>query len=163
MKRAMWLALCAASMTSPANAGELQAERDNLLYALTPDSVAQRRSACAMGQIPAKQARLKKVGLQALSAGAYCVTVLTRAGRDGALAYARDPRAQRVTSAIAFDMGFVSAYLRHEALPADLPAMEALLPVADRCLEQKEPNQRLCGLAGQVLGARAATGELVPT
>lgn len=142
-------------------AGPLQAERDNVLAGLTRDQVAQRRSACAMGQIPAKQAALTAAGFKALSAGAYCVSVLTRAGRDGTLGYVSDPRTDHLTPAMAFDAGFVSAFLKRAPLPASLPAMRTLLPIADRCLDQKESATRLCGLAGQVLGARAALGELI--
>lgn len=154
------LGLC---VVSPASAGgsQLQFDRDNVLHDLSADKVAQRRASCAAGAIPAWLTRLRSSGFQTLSAGAYCVTVLTRAGRDGTLGYVT-LGGKETTAAVAFDTGFVNGYLKHEALPADAPGMAVLLPIADRCLDQKEAKLRLCGLAGQVLGARAALGELVP-
>lgn len=143
-------------------AGPLQAERDNVLAGLTRDQVAQRRSACAMGQIPAKQATLTGAGFKTLSAGAYCVTVLTRAGRDGALGYVSDPRTDKISPAIAFDSGFVGGYLKRDAIPAGAPSIAVLLPFADRCLDQEEPNTKACSSAGYILGLRAAHGEVVP-
>lgn len=79
-------------------------------------------------------------------------------------AWLRAQLAQRSTyPALAFDSGFVKGYLAGEALPAGTPTMATLLPVADRCLAQSEPNTQLCSSVGVVLGARAAHGELVPT
>ncbi len=89
------------------------------------------------------------------------MTALTRAGRDGTLGYVT-LGSNETTPAVAFDTGFVNGYLKHESLPADAPSMAMLLPIADRCLDQKEEKLRLCGLVGQVLGARAAHGEVVP-
>ncbi|RYM04937.1 hypothetical protein [Sphingobium cupriresistens] len=142
-------------------AGELRAERDSVLRELTRDEIAHRRSLCASGQMPASVARVRASGFQTLSASERCVTVLTRAGRDGSLRYVSQQDG-RITPAIAFDSGFVEAYLKREAVPADTPAMATLLPVADRCLAQNEPNTRLCNTAGYLLGTRAARGELVP-
>lgn len=159
-----WVAVftaCAVFLAIPAKADVRQSDRDNVLRSLPADKILQRRSSCAAGDIPAWLARLRGAGFQTLSTGAYCVTVLTRAGRDGTLRYVTLKNGE-TTPAIAFDTGFVKAYLKREALPADLPSMASLLPIADRCLDQKEPNARLCGLAGQVLGTRAAHGELVP-
>ncbi|MEQ6335634.1 hypothetical protein V2I08_19725 [Sphingobium sp. MK2] len=147
--------------TAPATPRKLEIDRDILLRDLSRGEVAQRRMACATGQAPAMRARIKSVGWDALSAGQWCVTVLTRAGRDGTLRHValRDGKA---TPAIAFDAGFVTGYIKREALPADAPAMMTLLPIADRCLDQKEADKDLCGAAGHMLGARAARGELIP-
>lgn len=105
--------------------------------------------------------RLLAAGFKTLSTGAYCVTVLTRAGRDGALRYVTS-KSGGTTPAIAFDTGFVSAYLKREALPAGAPPMSILLPLADRCLNQNEPRPGACHATGYMLGLRAALGELVP-
>jgi hypothetical protein len=149
-------------MAAPAMAGVLQVERDAILREYTRTEIAQRRSACALAQAPALLAALKNAGLQRMTVGQWCVTVLTRAGRDGTLGHVRDPRSTHVTAAIAFDGGFVNGYFTREAVPPSAPAMATLLPIADRCLGQKEPNVKMCGSAGFVLGARAARGELVP-
>lgn len=149
-------------MAAPAMAGVLQVERDAILRDYTRTEIVKRRSACALAQAPALLATLKNAGLQRMTVGQWCVTVLTRAGRDGALGHVRDPRATQVTAAIAFDGGFVNGYFTREAVPSGAPAIAALLPIADRCLGQKEPNVKMCSSAGFVLGARAARGELVP-
>lgn len=161
MRRAFLAALCAVSIATPAMGQALLSERDFVLGELTADRIAHRRSLCADGQIPASVARVRAAGFQALPAGAYCVTVLTRAGRDGTLRY-MSLEGDKTTPAIAFDTGFVKGFLKREALPADAPSMTTLLPIADRCLDQREPNMRLCTLAGQILGSRAVRGELVP-
>lgn len=154
-------AACVAALAVPAMANVLEVSRDSVLQELPRQQIAARRSSCATGAMPSSIADLRAAGFKTLSTGAYCVTVLTRAGRDGTLRYVTLKNGE-TTPAIAFDTGFVRAYLKREALPADLPSMASLLPIADRCLDQKEPNARLCGLAGQVLGTRAAHGELVP-
>ena len=161
MRRAI-LAVIMVGITAPAVAGVLQVERDAILRDYTRTEIAQRRSACAVGQAPALLATLKNAGLKRMTVGQWCVTVLTRAGRDGTLTHVRDPRTAQVTAAMAFDGGFVNGYFTREAIPAGAPAMSAMLPIADRCLAQKEPNTKMCSSAGFVLGARAARGELVP-
>jgi hypothetical protein len=162
MRRLIAASMCVIGVVAPALANTLEAERDNVLQELEPERVAQRRATCALGQAPAARAPLVEAGFNPLPVGAYCVTVLTRIGRDGTLGYVRDPNSPEPTSAITFDTGFVSGFLKREILPADAPSMATLLPIADRCLGQDEPNMRLCTLAGQVLGSRAASGELVP-
>jgi len=147
--------------TTPALANVLQVIRDSLLQEEPREKIAAQRLVCATGEMADSTARLVSAGFNTLSTGAYCITVLTRAGRDGTLHYV-SLKSGETTPSIAFDTGFVSAYLKHDALPADLPAMATVLPVADRCLSRREPNSRLCGMIGQVLGARAALGELVP-
>jgi hypothetical protein len=87
--------------------------------------------------------------------------VLTRTGRDGTLGYVRDPHSVGVQPAQSFDDGFVGGYLAHETLPSGAPAMAVLLPIADRCLAQSEPNLKLCDAAGHMLGVRAAGGETI--
>lgn len=161
MIRAVLIALSATFVAFPATAQKLEMDRNILLHDISRSEVAQFRMACATGKAPAMQARIKSVGWDALTAGQWCVTVLTRAGRDGTLRYValRDGRA---TPAVAFDAGFVDGYLKHEALPADAPAMATLLPIANRCLDQKEADKGLCGAVGHMLGARASRGELVP-
>ena len=162
MKRAAIFAFFTMALVAPALAGELKAERDNVLSGLDAKRVVQRRSDCATGQAPAQRAKLAAAGFKTLGVGAYCVTVLTRLGRDGTLGYVRDPNSGAPKPAIAFDGGFVSGYRSREALPANAPAMAALLPVADRCLNQAETDTALCTAAGHMLGARSVRGELVP-
>jgi len=60
---------------------------------------------------------------------------------------------------LAFDNGFVSGFVNGEALPHGAPAMDTLLPIADRCLEQRESNTDLCNAVGMMLGIRTARGE----
>lgn len=146
---------------APAQAQVAQKYLDSVLYEFTANEIASMRSICALGQETKHIENLRAAGFQAPSAGASCVTVLTRAGRDGKLGYVSDPRTSQLTPAMAFDSGFVAGYLKREALPADAPAMAALLPIADRCLDQKEANTNLCNAVGQMLGARAARGEVV--
>lgn len=155
------LALGAGSLAVPAMANVLEVSRDSVLRELTRDEIAQRRSKCVTGAMASSTKQLLAAGFRTLSTGAYCVTVLTRAGRDGTLGYIALTNGQ-TTSASSFDTGFVSGYLRHETLPADAPAMAMMLPVADRCLANAEPNSRICRSVGYVLGLRAAKGELVP-
>ena len=145
----------------PAANASPQSDRDYVLQDLSPETIAARRSSCATGGIPAWIARLRAAGFHTLSVGAYCVTVMTRAGRDGALSTIV-LQSGETTPAISFDAGFVAGFAKHEPVQSDTPAMSALLPVADRCLAQGESNARLCSLAGYVLGVRAASGELVP-
>jgi hypothetical protein len=154
--------LVSAPAHAQAQAGEVaQMQLDSILNRLSGDDIRLRRSACATGLAPKLAADSVAAGIDSPNAGAWCVTVLTRAGRDGTLGYVRDPRSAQPTPAIAFDTGFVGGYLKREALPAGAPAMTALLPIADRCLDQKEPNMALCTAAGQMLGARAARGEVI--
>jgi hypothetical protein len=147
---------------APAMADVLQMKRDSVLRELTREQIAKQRLACASGSASATVATIRSVGIRTLSAGAYCVTVLTRAGRDGTLRYVQDTRTNQLTSAIAFDSGFVGGYLKREALPPDAPTMAVLLPIADRCLDQSESNTKLCSSVGYMLALRAARGEVVP-
>jgi hypothetical protein len=151
-----------AVMAVPALAGALQVERDTILRDLSRERVASLRATCATGTAAESTARQRNAGLQTLSTGAFCVTLLTRAGRDGTLGYVRDTQTSQPSAANAFDSGFVSGYFTRETMPAGTPAMATLLPLADRCLENAEPNTTKCSSAGYVLGARAARGELVP-
>lgn len=162
MKGTLLLAFSFFAATEPAFAGKLRVERDNVLTELSANRVAQRRSDCATGQAPAQRARLTEAGFKALGVGAYCVTVLTRLGRDGSLAHVRDPNSDTLTPAIAFDSGFVSGYQKRDTVPANAPSMSALLPIADRCLSQSEADTDLCSAAGHMLGTRSARGEVVP-
>lgn len=162
VKRALTaLAISVACVAAPATADVLEVSRNSILYEQTRKEVATQRTKCATGAMADSTRRLLAAGFRTLPTGAYCVTVLTRAGRDGTLRYVTI-KGGETTPALAFDTGFVSAYLKGEALPAGLPTMAAVLPIADRCLDQQETNTRTCGLVGQVLGARAARGELVP-
>ena len=155
------IGLALAGIGAAAQAQVAQMELDSILNRVPANEVALLRSACAMGRAPKLAADGRAAGIESPNAGPWCVTVLTRAGRDGTLGYARDPRSSEPTPAIAFDTGFVSGYLKHEAVPTNSPAMAALLPIADRCLDQREPNNALCTAAGQMLGARAARGEVI--
>jgi len=155
------LALGAGLAAVPALADVLAVERDSILNRLRREQVVHHRSLCVTGGMPAEIARERAAGFRTLSAGAYCVTVLTRAGRDGALRYITLKNGE-TTPAIAFDTGFVSAYIKREAVPTGALSMSALLPLADGCLNQKEPRPGACHAAGYMLGLRAAKGELVP-
>ncbi len=163
-----FVGLCAALVFGLASgvaiAQVASSELEVILHDTGSDDVARMRSSCAMGLTPSHLAEIGAAGRRNLpSVGAWCVTVLTRTGRDGQLGYVRDSRSDQLTPALAFDSGFVKGYLAGEALPAGTPTMATLLPVADRCLAQSEPNTQLCSSVGVVLGARAAHGELVPT
>lgn len=159
--RAALAVACAVCIGFPAHARVAQMELDAILHEFSAEQIAARRSGCAMGLAPAAIQSNRAAGLQTASVGGYCVTVLTRAGRDGTLGYVRDPRTSQITPAIAFDNGFVGAYLKRTALPAGAPTIATLLPIADRCLDQKESNTDLCGAVGQILGSRAVLGEVV--
>ncbi|MEJ7928233.1 hypothetical protein WG908_15910 [Sphingobium sp. AN641] len=161
MRARMLMAVCAVAVAVPAMADVLEMERDNILRGLTRQQVAGHRQLCVTGAMQPVVDRERSAGFRRLSTGAYCVTVLTRAGRDSTLRYVT-LKTRQATPAVSFDTGFVSGYLKREALPSDAPPMAPLLPVADRCLAQSEPNTRLCSSVGYVLGARAARGELVP-
>ncbi len=152
--------LCAVTITAPAAAQVAQMELDAILHEMTPKDIALRRSACAMGGAPKLVADVREAGIERPDASAWCITVLTRAGRDGTLGYVRDPRSDKPTPAIAFDSGFVGGYLKR-ALPQGAPNMATLLPIVERCLEQREPDTDLCNAAGQIAGGRAAAGELI--
>jgi len=154
-------ALAALGAASASAANVLQADRDAVLHEMDAGRIAHRRSMCASGQMPSSIAMVRAAGFQSLSAAASCVAVLTRAGRDGTLGYVRMSDGQ-LTPAIAFDNGFVGAWLGHEAVPPTAPTMATLLPIAGRCLDQKETDTALCRAAGYMLGLRAAHGELVP-
>lgn len=156
------MAAYAAFAAAPASSNALATERDYVLRELQRDRVAQRRLSCATGRQQDIVAQQRAAGFSTLSASAYCVTVLTRAGRDGTLRFVTLRNGQ-ATPAIAFDTGFVTGYLKRETLPADAPAMATLMPIAERCLAQTETDHDLCSAAGHMLGVRAARGELVPT
>lgn len=145
----------------PAQAQLTRPFLDWILQTMKPDEVALRRSDCAMGRAPEQVARDRANVPTWPDASAWCVTVLTRQGRDGTLGYMRDPRSSQPTPAIAFDSGFVGGYLKHDALPAGAPTIATLLPVVERCLEQREPNNKLCSAAGYILGLRAVSGETI--
>lgn len=152
-------ALLCGNASAPAQ--EAQGELNALLSSASRDEIAKGRAACATGNAGSWQQMLRESGFQSPPPGAWCVTVLTRAGRDGTLRYVRDPNASGLSPSFAFDNGFVGGYLDRIAIPATAPPMAALLPVADRCLRQQEPNTKLCTAAGYMLGARTAHGEVV--
>lgn len=153
--------LVLAALAVPVQAQLSPMDLNWLLHKMKPEEVALRRSDCAMGRVPEQTTRNRVSDPSWPDASAWCVTVLTRLGRDDTLGYVRDPSSGEPTPAISFDSGFVAGYLKHEALPTNAPSMTALLPVAERCLEQREPNMRLCGSAGYMLGLRAALGEVL--
>lgn len=160
-KRGVWLGLLVATPL-PVSAQSTPSDLSAILNDARADDVARVRAACASGTEPGILDKMRAAGRADLpSVGAWCVTVLTRAGRDGALGYVRDASNATPTAAIAFDSGFVAGYLGGQPVPAAAPTMAALLPVADRCFDQAEPNLRLCTAAGRVIGARAAAGETV--
>jgi hypothetical protein len=152
-------AMLAASATAQAQVA--QAQLDSILHEMKPSEVALRRSSCAMGRAPKLAADARAAGFERPDASVWCVAILTRQGRDGALGYMRDPRSSQPTPAIAFDSGFVGGYLKHERVPVGAPSMATLLPVAQRCLEQREPDNNLCSAAGYMLGLRAVSGETI--
>jgi hypothetical protein len=89
----------------------------------------------------------------------YCVTVMTRQGRDGTLGYI-SLKSGEVTPAVAFDTGFVDGYLKQDPLPENVPIMETVLPYAEKCLANIESK---CQAAGYALGRLAGKGkQLVP-
>jgi len=159
---AISLAVAALATAGTAAAGILQASRDSMLREWPRDAIVKARTLCASGEVAREIVdRQRNAGFETLSVAEYCVTALTRAGRDGALHRVRLADGTTNT-AVAFDGGFVGAYLKKEPLPADLPSMAAVMPIADRCLRLQEGNARLCTLVGKVLGSRAAHGAVVP-
>jgi hypothetical protein len=153
--------LALAAFAVPAQAQQAQGQLDTILHDLKREDIPKLRAVCAMGQAPKHAADARAAGVESPDASAWCVTVLTRLGREGMLSYVRDPRTDQPTPAITFDGGFVGGYLKHDALPAGAPSIATLLPVAERCLEQQEANGRLCSSVGYMLGLRAAQGEVV--
>lgn len=134
-----------------------------ILERMEPDTVGFLRTNCAVGDaifgsnmiVDATKAAIK------LNTAELCVTVLTRSGRDGTLQYMALKNGG-TPSSLSFDSGFVGGY-RARALPRGAPTMATLLPIAQRCLEQREADKDLCNAAGQILGVRAALGEVITT
>jgi hypothetical protein len=129
---------------------------------LTRKYVKALRRSCASGNAPQALGRQRSAGISETPDPAdACVTALTRLGREGLLGFVRDPQHTGTTPALSFDSGFVSAYLKREALSPQLPTMAVLKPIAERCLAQSETNIALCNAAGYGFGARAVHGETV--
>lgn len=153
-----------ASAGANGNAHEvaLRQQRLYLQRVLTVDPVASvtgLRRVCASGEQPQRIAMTRKAGLASSpDATELCVAALARLGREGALSYLQDTHGS--TSAIRFDAGFVTAYVRRQPIPANLPTMGALKPLAERCLAQAEPNHERCYSAGYAFGLRVAQGEV---
>jgi hypothetical protein len=145
---------------------DLRAERQSLLDALLgqfeTDVITRGRRLCAGGQQPEVIAHKRSLGAISLpDAADYCVTVLIRLAREGHLSAVKDVRATTPTPAISFDTGFVTGYRQGGALPAALPTMATLRPIAERCLRQAEPDADLCFSTGFAFGLRAFHGEVV--
>lgn len=149
-----------------AQMGSLVAQRQAMLNDLlgftSPRSIASDRLACLSGEMAKGIALARARGSSAMpDAADYCVTVLTRSARDGVRSLLEDARSSGPTSASALDNGFMLAYAKGEPIPAGLPSMATLKPIAERCLAMAEPNVRLCYATGSAFGRRAARGELV--
>ena len=128
----------------------------------TAADIARERAKCASGGTPARIARLRSLGAMTLpDAADYCITVMIRSAQDGVRRQLQDTTTAGPTPATALDSGFMAAYGRAEAMPADLPSMATLRPVAERCLAQAEAHTSLCYSAGYAFGLRAAHGEVV--
>lgn len=146
---------------------DIRAERraivQRLLTAPTAKSEAiSVRGNCATGKAPRAVIQGRAAGLGDLpDAAEYCVTALTRLGRDRSLGYVRDPRSNVLTPALAFDNGFVEAYRKREPVAVGIPSMAALKPTAEQCLGQQQPDTDLCFSVGYAYGVRAAHGEVV--
>jgi hypothetical protein len=137
---------------------DIQAILSNDPYSHVPAA----RANCAIGGAPAVVKMNREAGFTEVpDAADECVSALTAMGRIGQLGYMRDKRTTVTTPSIAFDNGFVTAYLKHEAIPAGLPAMVTLKPVAERCLAQNENDTDLCYSVGYAYGVRASNGEIV--
>ena len=137
-----------------------QAEMDEILNHMPLQRVIERRRLCASGIT----GELHDAVGRALGAGApfrtadLCLAELTRAAREGRM----EPiTSSRAPAAAALDAGFMSGFRQGGPIPAGLPMMVALKPVAERCLAQREANVRLCSAAGFALGLRAYHGEIV--
>ncbi len=139
-----------------------QADIQRLLTTNPLDYATDIRSNCATGKQRAATERGRTAGLTEIPDVAdACVTALTRIGREGTLGYVRDTRYATTTPAIAFDNGFVTAYLKRDAIPDNLPTMATLKPAAERCLDQRENDTNLCYSVGYAYGVRASNGEVV--
>jgi len=162
---AVILAVLTPSLASATTADLTQRRQEvigQLLSSAPLSRVTAIRATCVTGGQPASISRDRGLGLVELpDASDYCVTAATRIGRAGQLGYLRDTRYTTVTPALALDNGFVTAFLKHETIPASLPTMAALKPVAERCLSQAERDADLCYSVGYAYGVRAADGEIV--
>jgi len=64
-----------------------------------------------------------------------------------------------IKPALAFDAGFSAAYLAGKREASGLPDVATLKALAERCLDQAEPNLGLCYSTGYAQGVRALRGE----
>jgi hypothetical protein len=150
--------------TAGASGARTQSDVQFLLGMASVETATRVRENCATGQAPADIAVMRQAGVPDLPDMVDgCIAALTRLGRDGNLGFVRDASNPAVTPALAFDSGFVGAYLRTQPMPSTLPSMVAVKAIAARCLGQAEPDTRLCSSAGYVYGTRIAHGEAVPT
>lgn len=159
-------ALVASPVMASAAPRDLRAERqsflDDLLGRFELDIITRNRAICASGQQPAFIARKRELGGTILpDAADFCVTLLIRLGRDRRLSAVRDNQSTTTTPAISLDTGFVTGYRQGGALPAGLPSMLTLRPIAEHCLAQAEPDTELCFSTGYAFGLRALHGEVV--
>lgn len=159
-------ACCVLAVSATAAPRDLRAERQASLDArLTSDSIAdiiRDRAGCASGSKVASVAQVRSLGgVDLPDAADICVTAMIRLARERKLTPLRDTRTSATTPALALDAGFAAGFARAGAVPASLPSMATLRPIAERCLAQREPNVGLCNATGYAFGVRAANGEVV--
>jgi hypothetical protein len=149
----------AVPQSTPALA-ELRAQVEETLTRRPIASVAARREMCAMGISGELDSTLDQAFNSQLSAALAdeCLANLTRLARAGRFAAVTSNRAP---AAHAVDAGFMKGFQAHSPMPADLPSMATLKPVAQRCFAQREPDTQLCVAAGFALGLRTYHGETV--
>lgn len=160
------LPLMAMAMMGNAAPQDLRAQRQamlgHLLTVTASKNIARDRVDCLSGRAAKSIPRARLLGSQALPDVAdYCVTVLIRSARDGIRSLLRDASSTAPTSASALDHGFMVAYAKNEPLPAGLPTMATLRPIAQRCLSLAESDVELCYAVGSAYGRRARLGETV--
>ena len=139
---------------------ERRAQIADILTRMPVDRVFSRRQMCAWGISGEMDAAVERAFDSSLAGrlAEECLATLTRLAREGRAEPIQDNRAP---AALAVDAGFMAGFRQGGAVPADLPGMATLKPVAERCLRQREANTRLCSAAGFALGLRASHGEVV--
>jgi len=137
-----------------------QKEIDEILHRRPLASVVSARQLCASGISGEMIAAIDTAigGGLPLRLADLCLANLTRSAREGRLEPIENHRAP---AALAIDAGFMAGFAAREAVPADLPSMAALKPIAERCLAQREANTGLCSAAGYALGLRVRRGEAI--
>lgn len=150
----------AAAQVAPSQLAERQARIQEILTRMPISSIVEQRRLCAAGFSGDLSNAVDRAFEQdsSLRLAEECIAYLTRSAREGRTA---PIASQRAPAALALDGGFMNGFAQGGPVPAGLPGMIALKPIAARCLTGAEANARLCSAAGFALGLRAFHGEIV--